>query len=165
MPPISPDAVIRVLLPEPGGLSAPAILQRLRHRISQPTLWRALDNLRSEGRITVTGRARATRYRAALPSDLPGRRSLHMHRAVARRIARHPDLIATARARLEELRRINPHGRAYHDRWAALMSGSTEALLRAMTEDSELAASLRRESPFAILVTGEERRRAFAGVR
>ena len=162
---VSQDAVMRILLPEPGGLSAPEILRRLRHRISQPTLWRFLDQLRSEGRITVEGRARATRYRLATPTDLASLRSLHMHRAIARRLARNPTLLAIAHARLEDLRRINPHGRVYHDRWSSLLEGPLQTLLRAMTEDSFDAETIRKESPFTTLVTPAERRRAFAAVR
>ena len=165
MKPVSPDSVVRVLLPEPGGLSAPEIRRRLRQRISQPTLWRLLDKLRSEGRVTIEGRARATRYHAATPLDLASRRSLQMHRAVARRIARHPELIDVTRERLECLRRINPHGAMYHDRWSELIASPLPVLLRAMTEDSDAGATLRKESPFTILVTHEDRRRAFADVR
>jgi len=159
------DAVLRVLLPEPGGLSAPDILRRLRHRISQPTLWRVLDALRSEGRITVEGRARATRYRAAGPMDISARRSLLMHRAVARRLARDPGMVGVARIRLIQLRGANVHGRPYHDRWQCLLDGPVDVLLRAMTEDSEQATTLRRESPFSTLVTPSERKRAFADIR
>lgn len=162
---LSPDLVVKTLLPEPGGLSAPEILRRLRRRISQPTLWRILDRLRSEGRISVEGRARATRYRVASPTALANRRSLYMHRSVARRLVRHPELLADVRARLEGLRRINPHGRIYHDRWASLLEGPIEGLLRTLTEDSVDAETLRKESPFTALVTNDARRRAFADIR
>jgi hypothetical protein len=165
MPILSPEVVVRTLMPEPGGLSAPEILRRLRKRISQPTLWRVLDGLRSEGRITVEGRARATRYRVASPTALATRRSLHMHRSVARRLVRQPELLTDVRTRLEDLRRINPHGRMYHDRWASLLDGPFENLLRTLTEDSVDAESLRKESPFTTLVTTEARRRAFADIR
>ena len=159
------DSVIQTLLPEPGGLSAPEILRRLRHRISQPTLWRVLDRLRSEGRVTVEGRARATRYRMGGPTDRASRRSLHMHRAVARRLARQADLLGVARKRLDDLRRINPHGAVYHNRWSELLDGPIELLLRTLVEDSTYAETLRKESPFTTLVTPEERRSAFAAIQ
>lgn len=165
MYPTLTDTVTRLLISEPSGLSSPELRQRLRHRISQPTLWRVLNTLRSEGRIVVTGRARATRYRSANPTDLATQRSLHMHRAVARRLAQMPTLRKVAIERLEQLRRINPHGRAYHDRWARALEGSLPSLLRLLTEESESASSLRKESPFTTLVTPADRRRAFYLVR
>ncbi|MEI8298833.1 MAG: hypothetical protein WCH32_12485 [Pseudomonadota bacterium] len=165
MQPSSRDIVIRTLLPEAGGLSAPDILRRLPVRISQPTLWRILDALRCEGRILVEGRARATRYRATSATDVAAQRSLHMHRAVARRLARNPGLVNIARNRLEFLRSSNVHGRAYHDRWAELIGGPVERLLATMTEDSELGATMRKESPFTTLVNEAERLRAFTDIR
>lgn len=159
------EAVLRTLLPESGGLSAPDILRRLPRRLSQPTLWRVLDTLRSEGRISVEGRARATRYRATTGSSIPGLRSLHMHRAVARRLVREPGLLAAARNRLEFLRNANVHGHAYHDEWQHLIDGPIERLLATMTEDSERGATMRKESPFTTLVTEGERLRAFAEIR
>ena len=159
------DAVIRTLLSEPEGLSAPDIVRRLRTRISQPTLWRLLDSLRSQGRITVEGRARATRYRLALHDDVAARRSLQMHRAVARRLARDPQMLDVARQRLIRLRSANVHGVAYHDRWQSLIEGPIEVLLREMTEDSEQGRSMRKESPFSALVTPAERLHAFSEIR
>ena len=88
-----------------------------------------------------------------------------MHRTVARRLARDPELLAQARVRLEVLCNANPHGRVYHDRWSALIDGPIERLLSAMTEDSEQARTMRQESPFTTLVTSTERKRAFAAVR
>lgn len=159
------DSVLETLLPEPEGLSAPEILARLRHGISQPTLWRILNSLRSEGQVTVEGRARATRYRASGFTDIAARRSLLMHRAVARRIARDPGMLDVARARLDRLRGTNAHGQPYHDRWQRLLEGPIDVLLRAVTEDSEQAAAMRKESPFTTLITPSERERAFFRVR
>jgi hypothetical protein len=66
---------------------------------------------------------------------------------------------------LQKLRQANPHGRVYHDRWAALLDGPLPALLRTITEVSEQADSLRKESPFTMLIKAEDRRRIFASVR
>jgi len=55
------DKVLQLLMGEPPGLSEPRIRDLVRPRISQPTLWRILDSPRTDGRITVEGRARATR--------------------------------------------------------------------------------------------------------
>ena len=69
------------------------------------------------------------------------------------------------RERLNKLRAVNPHGRVYHDRWEALLDSPLPTLLRAITESSEQAETLRKESPLTILVTPEERRRVFENVR
>ena len=162
--PIDSD-VMHILLPEREGLSAPEILRLLRPPVSQPTLWRVLDRLRAQGRIRVSGKARATRYSIALPMDLAARRSLQMHAAVARRLARDASLLTKARERLAYLEQVNPAGRVYHTRWKDLIDGSLARLLRVMTEDSEASDALRKESPFSTLVTPAERNRIFENIR
>ena len=76
-----------------------------------------------------------------------------------------PEQRRVAHQRLQELRVANPHGRVYQDRWEALLGGPLPSLLRMMTETSEQADALRKESPFTILVTPDERRRVFTDVR
>jgi hypothetical protein len=159
------EQVLQLLALEPAGLSAPELVRRIRPRISQPTLWRTLDGLRNEGRIAAQGRARATRYHATTRIDLPALRSLRLHQVAARRIAAHPEKRSIAHQRLRKLRAANPHGRVYQDRWAALLDGPLPSLLRTMTETSEQADALRKESPMTVLVTPAERRRVFADVR
>lgn len=157
--------VVRLLALEPLGLAAPELRRRLTPAVSQPSLWRALDRLRSAGRITVEGRGRATRYHLAERTDLRTLRTRQLHQGVARRVAGDPALRAVALERLQKLRGVNPHGRAYHDRWAALLEGPLTQLLRTLTEVSEQADTLRQESPFTPLVTAEERRRVFESTR
>jgi hypothetical protein len=159
------DSVLRLLMSEPLGLSAPRIRQLVRPRISQPTLWRILDGLRTAGRITAEGRARATRYHASEAATLSVLRSRRLHERAARRLAGDPALSEVARERLQKLRQVNPHGRVYHDRWQALLDGPLPRLLRAMTEASEQSDAMRQESPFTVLVTAEERRRVFDSMR
>jgi len=162
---IDPEQVVQVLLTASQGLAAPEVMKRLKPRISQPTLWRVLNKLRSEGRVVMNGSARATRYHATERDDLAVLRSLRLHEAAAQRIVRDPSLLEAARARLNRLRQVNPHGDVYHDRWAVLLDGSLPSLLRTMTEPSEQAATLRQESPFTILVPADERRRIFESIR
>ena len=161
----SREQILQLLALEPGGLSAPELLRQVRPRISQPTLWRVLDSLRADGRIVTQGRARATRYHATARIDLPALRSLQLHRVAGRRLATDPEQRRVVHQRLQELRKANPHGRVYQDRWEALLGGPLPSLLRMMTETSEQADALRKESPFTILVTPDERRRVFADVR
>lgn len=165
MRPTTREQVLQLLMSDPAGLRAPELIRLVRPRISQPTLWRILDGLRSEGMVTAEGRGRATRYHALERTGIAELRSLRMHQHAARRLAMDPALRARARARLGKLRSVNSHGRVYHDRWEALLDAPLATLLRAMTEDSEQAAALRKESPFTILVTPEERRRIFEATR
>jgi len=159
------EQVLQLLITVPLGLSEPEIRERLRPRVSQPTLWRILNGLRGEGWLTVEGQARSTRYHGSMRTDLPTLRSLRLHQHVAARLAGDPSLRDRARGRLQKLRQANPHGRVYHDRWAALLDGPLPALLRTMTEVSEQADSLRKESPFTMLINAGDRRRIFESVR
>jgi hypothetical protein len=162
---VDPEQVIQVLLTAPRGLGAPELLKRVKPRISQPTLWRVLNRLRTEGRVVMNGSARATRYHATERDELPVLRSLRLHEAAAHRLIRDPSLLDTARERLSRLREVNPHGVVYHNRWAQLLDGPLPSLLRTMTEPSEQAATLRQESPFTVFVPADERRRIFESLR
>lgn len=153
-------SITDLLAVAPEGLSAPELRAQLSVRISQPTLWRRLEDLRARGSVIVEGRARATRYHSTVRND-GALRSRRLHEVAARRLLREPGLLDIARARLDELRTVNPHGRVYHDRWHELISAPRERLLKAMTEDSEAADALRKESPFTILVPAKDRRRVF----
>ena len=151
------------LAAQPEGLGSAELRNRLRPRISQPTLSRLLAELRSRGLVTATGRARATRYHL-----VGGRRSLAelrsrlLHQSVAERLVEDPDLLLEAHNRLARLRDLNPSGARYHDRWEALLSDSLPELLRAISETGTEATLLRKESPLTVLVRPEDRREIFA---
>lgn len=90
--PMPREQILRLLAVEPTGLCAPDLMRLIRPRVSRPTLWRILDGLRSEERITVEGRGRATRYHAESRTDAAGLRSLRLHQFAARRLAGDPEL-------------------------------------------------------------------------
>lgn len=161
------ERITQMLLAEADGLRTPEILRRLKPSISQPTLWRVLRGLRAEGRVAAEGRGRATRYCSTERSSLPALRSRRLHRAVAERLVHDAStqMRQIARKRLEQLRHVNPHGQIYHDRWAALLDGPPALLFRTMTEESDQADALRKESPLTVLVTPTERRRIFGATR
>lgn len=156
--------LLQLLAAHPEGLSSPRLRARLRPPISQPTLSRLLLRLRAGGRVQRTGSARATRYHLVggriQAAEL---RSLLLHRQVAERLVRHPELKARVLERLEKIRTSNPAGRPYHDAWARLLDAPMPDLLRTMTEDSERAATLRRESPFTTLFDPVLRDKLFSG--
>jgi hypothetical protein len=157
--------VLSLLLLSGEGLSAPELLSRLRPRVSQPTLWRTLDILRVHGALTREGKARATRYHARVRTDVAALRSRRMHESVAKRLLREPDLALKALERLDKLRAANPHGRRYHDRWYELLQGPLVDVVRVMTECSEMADVLRKESPLSAFVSPVERQRIFDSTR
>lgn len=159
------ESVVDLLSGHPDGLSATAIRRSLPRRVSQPTLWRHLDQLRARGLVTVEGRGRATRYHAVARRDVGALRSRRLHESVAGRLRRDPRLLESARERLAFLRQVNPHGVTYHDRWQELIDGPMPQLLRMLVEDSETADALRKESPFTALVLPADRRRILEALR
>ena len=154
--------VLSLLAAHPGGLSSPRLRTLLNLCISQPTLSRLLTRLRARGAVFKTDAARATRYHwvggRVGAAEL---RSRLLHEQVAERLVRDPGLKSVAAKRLEKIRKVNPSGRAYHQRWAELLESDMPRLLREMTEDSEHATALRRESPFTVLYDSALRKRLF----
>ncbi len=154
--------IIGYLAAQPEGLGSNRLRDRLRPRISQPTLSRLLTGLRSRGLVAATGRGRATRYHL-----IGGRRGLAelrswlLHQSVAERLVKNPDLLLEARNRLAQLRDVNPSGARYHDRWEDLLNDSLPELLRVISENGPEAAVLRKESPLTVLVRPEDRQRIF----
>jgi hypothetical protein len=88
-----------------------------------------------------------------------------MHECVAKRLLREPGLVLQALERLEKLRAANPHGRRYHDRWQELLQGPLVEVVRVMTEASEMADVLRKESPLSAFISPLERQRIFDSTR
>jgi hypothetical protein len=159
------NRVLSLLLLHGEGLSSPQLLASLRPRVSQPTLWRALDTLRTQGALIREGKARATHYHARARTDLAVLRSRRMHESVAKQLLREPALRVQALERLAKLRAANPHGRRYHDRWHELLQGPLVDVVRVMTEVSEVADVLRKESPLSAFVSPAERQRIFDSTR
>lgn len=165
----SPDAddlkneILALLAAAPDGLNTPQILSGLESRISQPTLSRRLMDLRAQGRVAVVGKARATRYLyAGTRLELAAVRSRMLHERIARRVARDPALLNQVRKRLKQLSEVNPAGRVYHQQWGELLDADLPRLLRTMVAESEKSDALRKESPFTVLATREDRERVFA---
>ncbi len=82
-------------------------------------------------------------------------RSLEMHRRLAGRLD--DELVASALRRLERwVGKGNIHPR-YADRWHQLLTGDRAVLAAIMREDSQEAADLRSNTPFAGEMSSEER--------
>lgn len=152
--------LLTLLSAHSDGLRMPEIIAAL--GVSQPTAWRRLRALESQGKVTSSGRARATRYYAVNALSAGDLRRKRMHELAARELVSHPELIKKVRRRLLKLREANPAGRPYHDHWAQLLDA--EDLPRLFSEvqaDTEFGQLLRKESPLTILVPAAERAKLF----
>lgn len=86
---------------------------------------------------------------------------LWLHQAIAGKFVANPSSVqAAATINLRRLRRLHPEGRAWDwlDRWQAVLDAGPEAVLEALTSPTTFAIELRHKSPFAGVLSEEERR-------
>ena len=91
--------------------------------------------------------------------------TLWLHHAVAGKVVQNPPaILAAAAINLRRLRRLHPEGRAWEwlDRWEVVLEDGAEAVLEALTSSAEYAVDLRRKSPFAGILTENERQSVVA---
>ncbi len=86
------------------------------------------------------------------PHRLAEARSLEYHRVIARRL----DEVVLARARAQAQRKAS-EGSEYGQRWLTILSGSVEAIRRALVDEGELMTAMRQSSPFAGALDARER--------
>jgi hypothetical protein len=90
-------------------------------------------------------------------------RSLALHREIARRIRSNPDLLSSVRERLSKDIRSGRFSISLIDamqEWLDLLdSSSVEQLLELLVDEGENGRRLRQSTPFAGILTKEERRR------
>jgi len=93
-------------------------------------------------------------------------RSLAMHAVIARKIDRDPKLLQIARRNVERwsLRR-NDERPAWLDECSELLKQPWERIAALITEPSESGARLRQSSPFAGILTNQERWRIYEAFR
>jgi hypothetical protein len=72
------------------------------------------------------------------------------------------EVCARARATLERFRAVHPSGATgrWLDRWSEILDSGADAVMHTLTSMSEEAIDLRQNSPFAGVLTEDERRRA-----
>ena len=93
------------------------------------------------------------------------RRSLMLGHLVAAKLITEPvETLKAGRINLERMRSSSPRGsaRIWLDEWHALLSGPPARVLEALTSRSQRARELRQNSPFAGVLTDEERALAAA---
>ncbi len=86
--------------------------------------------------------------------------SLWLHGAVAGHLATDPTgTLERARTNLDRLRRVHPTGMSLHwlDAWQSVFDGGPETVLESLTSAAPLAIELRQNSPFAGVLSEEER--------
>lgn len=141
------------------------MLSRLEAGETQPsvsTLQRVLDGLGAELHMELrapsTGESRREKQR-----------SLWLNRMVVGEMTRDPDrVIAIARDNITRWRKVHA-GRvsilAALDRWGEILDEGVEAIVSMLTGQSEEAEDLRQNSPFAGVLTPEQREQALVSFR
>jgi hypothetical protein len=93
-------------------------------------------------------------------------RSLAMHAVIAAKIERDRKLLDIARSNLQRWRaRWKEDVPAWHDEWSAIVQRPWPEIAAIMTEPSEEGARLRQSSPFAGVLSVDERRRIYEAFR
>lgn len=85
------------------------------------------------------------------------RRSLDLHKLIARRVRADPAHLDSTRATLNRWRAADRRGCAGWDEWAAVLERGLEATLEAMLDESERGQYLRSCSPFTRVLPPKER--------
>lgn len=94
------------------------------------------------------------------------RRSLWLGHAIAGKLVSDPSsMLEVARRNLKQLKRIHARGtaRRWINEWEKLLEGPIEGVLEALTSRAPRARELRQNSPFAGVLSEEERARALSG--
>lgn len=96
----------------------------------------------------------------------PDRRSLALHRAVAEKLGRQPELWAKVETNLARMCAGRADGlvRPWGLRWQQRLQSPADQVLGFICEDSPLAQQYRSSSPFAGLLTAKERAAILATV-
>lgn len=141
-----------------GGTSQPKVSDYEAGRVmpSADVLFRLV---RACGQEIELGPRQAGRSRREVAFDI------ELHRLVVSELVHDPDeVVGRALANLEHMRAVDVDERSRHwlDRWEALLRGPVVELVEALLSSSQAAVDLRQISPFAGVLTGEQRRTALA---
>jgi hypothetical protein len=99
-------------------------------------------------------------------SSLLEARSLAMHAAIAAKIERQPKLLEIARNNLKRWRaRWEDAVPAWHQEWCEILDRPWPEVVAVMTAPGEASARLRQSSPFAGVLSAEERRHIYEAFR
>jgi hypothetical protein len=94
------------------------------------------------------------------------RRSLAISAAVAERLRLEPEaVIAKARSNIETMRSIGVNEQRWVDMWEAVLGLGASHVGAMLTSTDPVARDLRQSSPFASVLSEEERQHAVSGLR
>jgi transcriptional regulator with XRE-family HTH domain len=147
-----------------SGLTQTALAQA--GGTSQPTIAAYEAGRKSPTLATVDRLARSAGLEATVvfhpPMTREDRRSLALHRAIAERLERDPTpVLDRARQTLERMQAIASVGSLPIREWTVLLDRPLNALLEVLTDPSPWARELRHVTPFAGVLSGEERAEVF----
>jgi len=91
------------------------------------------------------------------PHRLAEERSVAYHRVIAERLQRQPEVLASARQRVQTWLASGTETPFYARKWAEILAGDIPSIAGFLTERSELADELRQSSPFAGALEPRER--------
>ena len=98
----------------------------------------------------------------------PEKRALRLHELIAAKLSARPQsVVSLARRNLDVMRTADVGGNAskYLDAWSRLLDGPLDTLVTVMTSTDQAARDLRQSSPFAGVLSDEERLEALRAVR
>lgn len=84
-------------------------------------------------------------------------RSLALHRAIAEKLRSNPALMEIARDNLERWSTAVRHSQPYWDAWREVLRLPFSEILEVMLEEGERMTAMRQASPFAGVLTPQER--------
>jgi hypothetical protein len=91
------------------------------------------------------------------PHRLAKERSIAYHGVIAERMQSQPEILASARQRVQTWLSSGTEAPFYAHRWAEILAGDLPSITGFLTERSELAEELRQSSPFAGALKPQER--------
>jgi hypothetical protein len=99
------------------------------------------------------------------PHRLAEERSVAYHRVVAERLPDQPEILDSARRRVQDWLASGLAAPASATRWASLLAGDISTIAAFLVERSEQADELRQSSPFAGALNPRERWRIWRATR
>jgi transcriptional regulator with XRE-family HTH domain len=129
---------------------------------SQPTVAAYESGSKSPTLRTVNRLATSVDKEAVVvfvaPLTREDRRSLALHRAIARRLRQTPEsVLVTAQANLQRMKEQHPHASSLLDEWGRILVRPVESIVETMVDPSTHARDLRHVTPFAGVLSDAER--------
>jgi transcriptional regulator with XRE-family HTH domain len=137
---------------------------------SQPTIAAYEAGRKSPTLRTLRRLAEVAGFEATIgfhrPMTREERRSLHLHRAIARRLERSPEeVLARARETLSLMRGNHPEAEKLFREWEVILDRPVSELSPALTDPSPWSRELRQVTPFAGVLTTRERTEVYQSFR